>query len=98
MKTMNDFLKEYPELIFNNDGYEYLSNDITDKYAEQIKEIESILRQVIQGFIKFNNFKPCKDGSFKVRCQCVWALSPYFIGVDYFSVEEIDEEIKELNK
>ena len=98
MKTMNDFLKECPELIFNNDGYEYLSKDITDKYAEQIKEIESILRQVIQGFIKFNNFKPCKDGSFKVRCQCVWTLSPYFIGVDYFSVEGIDEEIKELNK
>ena len=96
MKLISDFQKECPELLLNNDGYEYLSREIQDKYKEQIAEIENILKTVIEGFVEFNNFKLYIDGRVDVRCQYKW--SPFFTGVGYFSVAKIDEEIIFLNR
>ena len=79
--------KQYPELTFDNDGYEYLSREVREKHKEQIKEIESILKQIIERFSEFNNFVPRKDGSFDVRCQYGW--DAYFTGVGYFSMSEL---------
>lgn len=96
MKSLSDFQREYPELTFDNSGYEYLSKDIQDKYAVQIAEIESILKEVVEGFVEFNNFKPRKDGSVDVRVQYKW--DEHFTGVGYFPLADVDAEIRRLNR
>lgn len=84
--------KEYPELTFQNDGYEYLSKEILEKYKEQIKEISEILKAIIPGFVKFNNFKILNNKDIIIRCQYYWDET--FLGVGYFYIEEF----KELNQ
>ena len=92
-KTYYERLKELknncPELTFNNDGYEYLSKEIKEKYKEQIQEIEDILKKCIQGFVRFDNFKPYKNDSFAVRVQYMWDSS--FEGVGYFKIEDFKD-------
>lgn len=92
METYNkliEFQQKYPELTFQNNGYEYLSTDVKKRYAEQIKEISELLKQCIEGFVEFNNFKLRKNGSFAVRVQYQW--SPAFTGVGYFNIEDFKE-------
>lgn len=84
--------KEYPELTFQNAGYEYLSKEILEKYKEQIEEISEILKATIPGFVKFNNFKIYKTGDIMIRVQ--YYYDKIFVGVGYFNVEEF----KELNQ
>jgi hypothetical protein len=80
---------QFPELTFDNDGYEYLRKEVQEKHKEQIEEVSQILKETIEGFTSFNNFKPRKDGSFLVRCQHNWDES--FVGVGYFGVELFKE-------
>lgn len=80
------FQRRYPELTFQNDGYEYLSLDIREKYKEQIEKISKILKITIPRFKKFNNFKLMKNGSFCVRCQYMW--DERFTGVGYFPITD----------
>lgn len=98
MKTLSEYQKEYPELTFNNKGYETLPQNVMDKYSEQIAEIEKILKLFVEGFVEFNNFKPLSDGSIDVRIQCYYGNSFSFVGVDYIPIKEIDEHINTLNK
>jgi len=83
------FQKRYPELTFDNNGYQYLSREVQEKFKKEIDEISAILRETIKGFSKFNHFKPSKDGSFCVRCQYSW--SDRFIGVGYFNINGFRE-------
>lgn len=76
---------EYPELTFNNDGYEYLSRGVKDAHKAQIAVIEVMLEHTVPGFVRFDNFKPKKNGSFDVRMQTMW--SEYFTGVQYNDIE-----------
>ncbi len=76
---------KYPQLTFNNKGYECLSKDIQESHKEIIKELSDILKRNIEGFVKFNNFKPRKDGTYVVRVQYHWDKS--FTGVGYFNIE-----------
>ncbi len=76
--------RKYPQLTFDNIGYQYLSPEIKESHKEQIKEIEDILKQSIEGFVEFNNFKPRKDGTFAIRCQYRW--DERFTGVGYFNI------------
>lgn len=75
MKKNYERLKEiqaqYPELTFDNIGYQYLSREVQESHAEIIQEVESILRGEIKNFVKFFNFKPRKDGSIAVRCDYI---------------------------
>lgn len=96
MRLLSDIKKECPELTFDNSGYEYLPKDIRDKYSVQIAEIESILKEVIEGFVSFSNFKPRKDESVDVRVQYKW--DEYFTGVGYFPLADVDAEIRRLNR
>jgi hypothetical protein len=82
--------KDYPELTFENEGYQYLGQEIEDRHKEQLEEIDTILTEVIDGFKKFNNFKSCANGSFNIRCQHSWDSS--FIGVGYFNIELFKED------
>jgi len=82
---------KYPQLTFNNNGYEYLSKEIEESNKEIIKELSDILRKNIEGFVEFNNFKPRKDGSFAVRVQYKW--DEKFTGVGYFKIEDFKNNI-----
>lgn len=84
--------KEYPELTFQNEGYEYLSKEVINKHKEQIEEISNILKTTISGFVEFNNFKIDKTGDILIRVQYHW--DKMFVGVGYFNIEEF----KEVNK
>jgi len=83
--------KLYPKLTFQNEGYEYLSKEITDRHKDQIEEISKILKDTISGFVKFNNFFIKKNGDITIRCQ--YYYDKMFVGVGYFNIEEF----KELN-
>ena len=80
-------IEKCPELTFDNDGYQYLSQDIKDKYKDEIDIIETILKKYIEGFVEFNNFKPRKDGNICIRCQYYWGNR--FTGVGYFNIDDI---------
>lgn len=85
-------IKDYPELTFDNDGYQYIDKDILEKHKDVIKLINMILSKYIGGFSKFNNFKPRKDGTLAVRCQYNWNFNSNensFIGVGYFNIDDI---------
>lgn len=78
---------KYPQLTFNNNGYEYLSKEIQESHKEIIKELSDILKRNIEGFVKFNNFKPRKDGTYVVRVQYHYHWDKSFTGVGYFNIE-----------
>ena len=89
-KRLNKIRQEYPELTFNNNGYEYLSSKIKEKHKKQIEEISEILKDTIPGFERFDNFRVENDGAFSVRIQCNYSHGTdylYFIGVDYIDLE-----------
>ena len=84
---------EYPKLTFDNNGYEYIFKE-KEQHKEQVDEIEDILRKTIKGFVRFDNFKPRKGGTFDIRCQYNWGAidnSRYFVGVGYFNIEEFKD-------
>ena len=78
-----------PELTFNNDGYQNLNPDVVERNKEAIAEIESLLKTVIFRFVRFQNFKPRKDGTIAVRYQVHYDAS--FVGVGYKSMDELKE-------
>ena len=86
IKKITEIQSNFPKLTFQNKGYQYLSKEIKENHKKEIAEIESILKKEINGFLKFNNFKINKDGSFSVRCQYYWDNS--FKGVGYFNINE----------
>ena len=89
-KRLNKIRQEYPELTFNNNGYEYLSSKIKEKHKKQIEEISEILKDTIPGFERFDNFRVKNDGAFSVRIQCNYNHGTdylSFIGVDYIDLE-----------
>lgn len=75
----------YPALTLNNDGYEELPSTVKAANADAIQKVEAVLKQAVADFVRFQNFKPRKDGTFAVRCQTRW--SPHFTGVSYFPME-----------
>lgn len=77
-----------PELTFNNDGYQYLPTSVKEANKAAIDEIESLLKEAIQGFVRFDNFKIRKNGDVVVRVQYGW--SEFFTGVGYFPLKEFD--------
>lgn len=84
------FQKDYPELTFQNNGYEYLDLEIREKHKKQINEISEILKKHIDGFVKFNNFFIDKNDVLKIRCQYRWDIS--FTGVGYFPINYFKDD------
>ena len=89
-ETLVKIQKEFPELTFDNNGYEYLDKEVKERHKEQIDLISEILKKEIEGFIRFDNFKPRKNGTFDVRVQYYWDKSS-FSGVGYFKIEDFKE-------
>ena len=86
IKKIIEIQSNFPKLTFQNEGYQYLSKEIKENHKKEIAEIESILREEINGFSEFNNFIIKKDGSLYVRCQYYWDNS--FKGVGYFNIND----------
>ena len=91
--------QEYPELTFQNKGYQYLPQEVKERNQEGIDKINTILEKTVEGFVMFDNFKNRPDKNFWVRCQTRW--SPSFTGVDYFKIEyfkKVSEEFEQAKK
>jgi len=97
-ETLTEFQEKYPELTFDNVGYQYLSKKVQEGLHKEIKEIESILKKEILGFVQFNHFKPRRAGDFDIRCQYNWGAEEgrSFIGVGYFNIKEFIPIFKNL--
>lgn len=74
-----------PDLLFDNDGYQELPRETVDANKEAIAQIEEVLKQCVTGFVRFQNFKPRKDGSIAVRYQAHY--NDIFVGVIYTPLE-----------
>ena len=72
-----------PDLLFDNDGYENLHSSIVERNKPAIKQVEEILSSCVKGFVRFQNFKPRKNGEISVRCQLYYDDQRTFIGVEY---------------
>ena len=93
LKNLEDYYsllfyqQNYPELTFDNNGYEYLKAEIQESHKVIIDKISKILKRQVKGFSRFDNFKPRKDkNTFDVRCQYYWDIG--FCGVGYFNIKE----------
>lgn len=75
----------YPDLTYDNHGYDNIDKDVFEANSEGVKSIEVLLKAAVKGFVRFQNFKPRKDGTFAVRCQTKW--NERFVGVSYFPME-----------
>ncbi len=99
--------KEYPNLTYQNKGYEY-PNRIAwvEEEHNAFREVEDILNKSIKGFSALNHFRLSKkDGEIQLRFQYNWGAednSMPFIGVGYILVDELlngfknneDEKVK----
>lgn len=86
--------KEYPELTFQNNGYEYI-HDILEKHSNVVKEIGKIIRNYDHQFVKFHNFKMRDDGTFYVRYDAYYTPGMHsgFQGVVYQPINNFKEVI-----
>lgn len=93
-KRLVELQKQYPELTYDNHGYDEISDEIVARHKEQIEEISNILEQEIPDFVRFQNFKVQKDGTVQIRCQLYYSHDPSFVGVGYFNLVTFKELYK----
>jgi hypothetical protein len=91
---------DHPELVFANDGYEYIGSRVRDEKAEQIARIEAILKEHILGFSRFFNFYP-QNGKrgLTLRFDYSWGESEntrYFIGLGYLELDHLRDGSPEI--
>ncbi len=78
-KLLQEMQKNYPTLTFQNDGLysnEYKGYDesiLTDEDKDAIAKINDILKEAIDGFIEFHNFRITK-GQVMIRMNCYWTV------------------------
>lgn len=88
---------KYPNLIYENKGYDYLDkNKLTAREKIIFKIIQRILKRHIHCFVEFNHFKHNKAKEVCVRFQ--YRYSKCFTGVGYLKLSELlngfDEPVK----
>jgi hypothetical protein len=81
---------DYPDLTFESKGYEEIPDNVKEANAEGIAKVEEVLKQCVKSFVRFQNFKPRKDGTVAVRCQTRWSAG--FTGVSYFPLENFQPD------
>jgi len=88
-KRLVELQKKYPELTYNNNGYDEINEDVINRHQKQIAEISAILKEELpKSFVRFQNFKPCSDGTINIRCQVYYDQVSLFIGVDYIPIND----------
>lgn len=88
---INKLITDNPELVFDNQGYEYLSFKVCNDKSSEITRIAEILREHVVGFSKFFNFKK-KRGKTFLRFDYDWGAANstmHFIGVGYLDLEHL---------
>lgn len=90
---LNEIMASHPDLIFNNDGYENLPQSVVEAHKDVIEAITNILKSRIKGFVRFQNFKPYKDGSVSVRYQVHYNDEGSFTGVAYTPLSAFKEAV-----
>lgn len=82
--------KKYPELTFNNKGFEYLKPEIREKYKEQIDTLTNILKKYNKYTIRFLNFY-IKKNHVLIRYESNWKGDEggYFVGTNYIHINEL---------
>ena len=82
-----DIYQKYPNLSLQNVGYEEPLLDESDELA--VKRIESILKESIKDFVRFQNFSMRQDGFLQIRLQYRWDDDICFVGVGYVTLKEL---------
>jgi CRISPR/Cas system-associated protein Cas7 (RAMP superfamily) len=84
-----EIYKNTPALFLQNNGYEYIKKDtLTDEDKAKLKEVEVILKDSIEGFQSFTNFRLSKkEQDIEIRLQYRYDAS--FTGVGYILLDEL---------
>lgn len=100
-KTLGDIQKNFPNLTYNNKGYEGNMNTLTEEDKAMFSVVSEILKKTILGFSEFNHFiMRTKKGQDKatacIRLQYDYSASTnptdkgrYFKGVGYLTIDEL---------
>jgi hypothetical protein len=89
-------MRSNPDLIFGNDGYQELDPDTITANQGAFDKVTALLTESVPDFVRFQNFKPRKDGTTAVRCQTRWDAS--FTGVTYIPLDDFKPESKTWSK
>ena len=93
--TIKQIANKHPSLILQNEGYEYINKSkLSAEDLEAIDYISNEIKSVFPDFVEFFNFIYDRKGNLGARFDYHW--DERFVGVGYFPVEEIDEEIKAI--
>ena len=88
-EQLRALMEANPALIFSNDGYEELPATVKEAHQDAIAQIEAVLKSCVRGFVRFQNFKPRKDGSTAVRYQVRYNDNGSFTGVAYTPLADL---------
>ena len=92
--------QKFPVLTFNNRGYEYIRTPFNEREQQAFDKVSSILKEHIDGFVKFNNFRDEK-GYIVLRFQYYYDYEKHnagFTGVGYIKLKELLEGFEEIKK
>lgn len=85
---------KFPNLTFQNNGYEYIDKSkFSEKDKKAFRIVSNILSKSIVRFSRFDNFKLSKDGEIRIRFQYGW--DERFTGVGYLDLLTLFEGFKE---
>lgn len=100
LNTLKTIQKEHSSLTFQNNGYEYINKSkLTDSDKKALLKVESILKNHVDGFEKFNNFRLTKDNKVQIRLQYNYNYdnnNSSFYGVGYLLLDELFNGFKSL--
>lgn len=79
--------ENHPDLVFQNNGYEYLSRRVWAANAAPIARVSEILREHVEGFQVFFNFRRSQSHGLVLRFDYLW--TSFFRGVGYLPVSQL---------
>lgn len=86
--TLLSIQQNSPKLTFQNVGYEYINRkEFTEQDNIADKQVTEILKNHIEGFVRFDNFRHNKKNEISVRLQ--YHYSESFVGVGYVTLREL---------
>ncbi len=87
-EQLRDIQEQHPELTLQNEGYEYLDKrEFSPETMDAYQTVSDILREHIDGFRKFHNFKLSRNGEVRLRFDYKWDSS--FTGAGYLLLDEL---------
>lgn len=87
-----------PNLTLQNKGFEGIDKrEFTDIEKNSFKEVETILKEAVYGFSRFQNFRLNKDNEIQLRFQYNYGYDggQSFTGVGYILLDELLKGFRE---